>query len=112
MSRNRFLRQQVRGIDHPPRNEREAFAELAQQAGAAQVARMADGTLACSGRDGQLAGSIEYDADPRYEYVVCPSCGQRYQRIDFGCARHWLTCNVDKLADVGRFGPAVPARGL
>jgi len=43
------------------RNERKAWQHLAREAGAAQVARMADGTIACSGRDGQLAEPIECD---------------------------------------------------
>ena len=43
------------------KNERQAYLKLAKQAGAAQVARMPDGTLACSGRDGQLAEPVEYD---------------------------------------------------
>lgn len=30
--------------------------------------------------------------DPRYQYVTCPKCGQRWQRIDYGCARHSSQC--------------------
>lgn len=90
--RNRFLR-----LDQP-RSERQALAELAKKAGAAQVARMADGTLAMSGRDGQLAEPIEYDegdVDPRYARIACPQCGHKYQRIDFKSAAHALSCDVD-----------------
>lgn len=25
-----------------------------------------------------------------YETIVCSGCGQDWQRIDYGCARHWL----------------------
>ena len=30
--------------------------------------------------------------DPRYTFVTCPSCKQQFQRIDWNCARHQLTC--------------------
>jgi len=30
--------------------------------------------------------------DPRYEYVTCPACGQRWQRIDWACTQHALSC--------------------
>lgn len=30
--------------------------------------------------------------DSRYAYVHCSNCGQLYQRINYGCARHVLTC--------------------
>lgn len=30
--------------------------------------------------------------DPRYdEYVTCPECGQSFQLLDWGCARHGLS---------------------
>jgi hypothetical protein len=31
--------------------------------------------------------------DPRYAFVTCSKCGQKWQRIDYGCARHALTCS-------------------
>lgn len=30
--------------------------------------------------------------DPRYSYVTCSRCRQKFQRLDYGCARHQLTC--------------------
>jgi hypothetical protein len=32
------------------------------------------------------------DDDPRYKHVTCPLCGQSYQRMDYRCAAHELTC--------------------
>ena len=43
--------------------------------------------------------------DPRYEYVTCPACGQRWQRIDWACTQHALSCSVDPL-------PSQPPLGL
>ena len=30
--------------------------------------------------------------DPRYDYSVCKTCGERWQNIDFNCALHLLCC--------------------
>ncbi len=30
--------------------------------------------------------------DPAYDYSVCSKCQQPWQNIDYGCARHQLTC--------------------
>ena len=30
--------------------------------------------------------------DPRYAFETCPKCGRDWQRIDWGCSRHQLTC--------------------
>lgn len=30
--------------------------------------------------------------DVMYDYSVCSKCGQRWQNIDYGCARHQVTC--------------------
>jgi len=53
---NSYLRR-----DKRERNEREALAALAREAGAAEAARMPDGTIAMSGRTGALLDPIEYD---------------------------------------------------
>lgn len=36
-------------------------------------------------------------SDPRYEHVTCPACGQRWQRIDWGCQQHAISCTVNPL---------------
>ncbi len=30
--------------------------------------------------------------DIMYEFSVCSKCGQKWQNIDYNCARHQLTC--------------------
>jgi hypothetical protein len=37
---------------------------------------------------------IRADTNRRYEHVTCPQCGLQWQRIDWKCALHALTCDV------------------
>lgn len=46
----------------------------------------------CSFVDGRRWDSAT-PRDIRYEYVICLQCRQEWQRIDWGCARHQLTCS-------------------
>lgn len=39
-----------------------------------------------------MTGAREFPGDIRYHYSACPSCGQVLQNIDYGCARHQITC--------------------
>lgn len=36
---------------------------------------------------------LKRNPDSCYLFVACSGCGQRWQSIDWGCARHLLTCD-------------------
>jgi len=38
--------------------------------------------------------------DRRYAFVTCSKCHQKYQRIDYGCARHQVTCGYPLPAQI------------
>jgi hypothetical protein len=45
---------------------------------------------------------IEQEPDRRYGSIPCRTCGQTYQRIDFGSALHRLHCANPDPTEVGR----------
>jgi hypothetical protein len=42
----------------------------------------------------EAQGGAIMNGDVRYETVICPNCQRAWQRIDFGCSLHVLTCEA------------------
>lgn len=80
----------------PHTNQTEVFPHVCD------VCPVAGSTVVSMGNFERVDMKSRTEYDPRYAYVTCSKCGQKWQRLDYGCARHALTC-----ADKG-YGPLPP----